>query len=87
MTKHDVGTREEWQAARDELLRREKEHTRMGDELARQRRELSYSTQSRGLEFLMAFYPILDRAPMGRSEEGESEAWIRRHDEYGPEER
>jgi predicted dithiol-disulfide oxidoreductase (DUF899 family) len=47
----------------------------------------TYSTQSRGLEFLMAFYPILDRAPMGRSEEGESEAWIRRHDEYGPEER
>jgi predicted dithiol-disulfide oxidoreductase (DUF899 family) len=42
MTSHTVGTREEWQAARDELLRREKEHTRLGDELARQRRELPW---------------------------------------------
>jgi predicted dithiol-disulfide oxidoreductase (DUF899 family) len=40
MTDHKAASREEWQAARDELLRREKEHTRMGDELARQRREL-----------------------------------------------
>jgi predicted dithiol-disulfide oxidoreductase (DUF899 family) len=40
MTDHRIGTREEWQAAREELLRREKEHTRTGDELARQRREL-----------------------------------------------
>jgi predicted dithiol-disulfide oxidoreductase (DUF899 family) len=39
MTHHKVGTEEERQAARDELLRREKEHTRMGNELARQRRE------------------------------------------------
>ncbi|MEX2539883.1 MAG: DUF899 domain-containing protein [Actinomycetota bacterium] len=245
MTDHKIGTREEWQAARDELLRREKEHTRMGDELARQRRELpwvqvekeyefetdegprtlaqlfdgrsqllvyhfmfgpryaagcpvcsssadavngvlphlharnvtmlyvsrapldkikaykrrmgwsfpwvssaesdfnfdfgvsytdeqmrehmgpilegeappvlrqlanatgtdvpgyvsegpgmsafaladgvvyqTYSTQARGLEFLMGYYPILDRAPKGRDEEGSSEFWIRRHDEY-----
>jgi predicted dithiol-disulfide oxidoreductase (DUF899 family) len=42
MTEHKVGTREEWQAARDELLRREKEHTRIGDELARARRELPW---------------------------------------------
>jgi predicted dithiol-disulfide oxidoreductase (DUF899 family) len=42
MTEHRTGTREEWQAARDELLTREKEHTRMGDELARQRRELPW---------------------------------------------
>ena len=40
MTDHKIGSREEWQAARQELLRREKEHTRMGDELARLRREL-----------------------------------------------
>jgi predicted dithiol-disulfide oxidoreductase (DUF899 family) len=40
MTEHGIGSREEWQAAREELLRREKEHTRMGDELARRRREL-----------------------------------------------
>jgi predicted dithiol-disulfide oxidoreductase (DUF899 family) len=42
MTEHKLGSREEWQAARDELLAREKEHTRMGDELARQRRELPW---------------------------------------------
>src|ERR671931_1126011 len=40
MTDHKVVDREQWQAAREELLRREKEHTRMADELARQRREL-----------------------------------------------
>jgi predicted dithiol-disulfide oxidoreductase (DUF899 family) len=37
-----VGTREEWLAARRELLAAEKEHTRRGDELARQRRELPW---------------------------------------------
>ena len=42
MTDHQVVSREEWQAARDELLQREKEHTRLGDELARQRRELPW---------------------------------------------
>jgi len=42
MTEHNVVDREEWQAARAELLVREKAHTRMGDELARQRRELPW---------------------------------------------
>jgi predicted dithiol-disulfide oxidoreductase (DUF899 family) len=42
MTGHKVVSREEWQAAREELLQREKEHTRMADELARQRRELPW---------------------------------------------
>ena len=42
MTDHKVASREEWQAARSELLQREKEHTRMGDDLARQRRELPW---------------------------------------------
>jgi predicted dithiol-disulfide oxidoreductase (DUF899 family) len=36
------GTREEWLAARRELLTAEKEHTRRGDELAQQRRELPW---------------------------------------------
>ena len=39
MTQHEVGTREEWLAARAELLEAEKEHTRR-DELARQRQAL-----------------------------------------------
>ena len=42
MTDHDVGTREEWLAAREQLLAREKEHTRLGDELARLRRDLPW---------------------------------------------
>jgi predicted dithiol-disulfide oxidoreductase (DUF899 family) len=42
MTDHKIGSREEWKAAREELLAREKEHTRMGDELARQRRQLPW---------------------------------------------
>jgi predicted dithiol-disulfide oxidoreductase (DUF899 family) len=42
MTTHKVGTQEEWQAACAALLEREKEHTRMGDELARQRRSLPW---------------------------------------------
>jgi predicted dithiol-disulfide oxidoreductase (DUF899 family) len=42
MTEHKVGTQEEWQAARDELLKREKELTRRSDELARKRRELPW---------------------------------------------
>ena len=42
MTDHKVVGREEWQAARGELLQREKEHTRMADELARKRRELPW---------------------------------------------
>jgi predicted dithiol-disulfide oxidoreductase (DUF899 family) len=42
MTEHKVGTREDWLAARAELLAREKEHTRIGDELAQLRRELPW---------------------------------------------
>ena len=40
ITTHKIGTREEWLAAREQLLVREKEHTRLGDEIAQQRREL-----------------------------------------------
>jgi predicted dithiol-disulfide oxidoreductase (DUF899 family) len=42
----------------------------------------TYSTYMRGLEIMMAFYPLLDRMPKGRAEEGETDFWIRRHDEY-----
>ncbi len=37
-----IGSREEWLAARERLLEREKEHTRLGDDLARERRELPW---------------------------------------------
>ena len=42
MADHKIGTREDWTAAREELLAREKEHTRLGDEIAKQRRELPW---------------------------------------------
>jgi predicted dithiol-disulfide oxidoreductase (DUF899 family) len=42
MTDHTTGTREEWLTARLELLDAEKELTRRGDELARQRQELPW---------------------------------------------
>jgi predicted dithiol-disulfide oxidoreductase (DUF899 family) len=122
ITEHKVVGRQEWQAARAELLQREKAHTRMADELARQRRELpwfaiekeyrfdatgtdvlgyrsespavsvftlqdgivyqTYAGAARGVEFLMGYYPILDRAPKGRDEGDAFQSWIRRHDEY-----
>jgi predicted dithiol-disulfide oxidoreductase (DUF899 family) len=43
---------------------------------------LTYSTQARGLEFLLSYYPFLDRAPKGRDEGDPPELWVRRHDEY-----
>jgi predicted dithiol-disulfide oxidoreductase (DUF899 family) len=42
MAGHQIGTREEYEAARQELLKEEKELTRLGDELARKRRELPW---------------------------------------------
>jgi len=42
MAEHRVGTREEYDAAREELLKEEKELTRRGDDLARKRRELPW---------------------------------------------
>src|SRR6476620_7458901 len=51
MTKHEVGTQEQWQAARDELLAEEKELTRRSDELARKRRELPWVPVGKGYSF------------------------------------
>ena len=42
MTNHRIGTQEEWQAERDELLKEEKELTRRNDELAGKRRALPW---------------------------------------------
>jgi predicted dithiol-disulfide oxidoreductase (DUF899 family) len=46
-----IGTREEWVAARGELLEREKELTRRSDELAAQRRELPWVAVEEDYEF------------------------------------
>jgi predicted dithiol-disulfide oxidoreductase (DUF899 family) len=42
----------------------------------------TYSCYARGAEFLMDYYPLLDRAPKGRNEGDPPEVWMRRHDEY-----
>src|SRR3954454_20650953 len=42
MTAHMIGTREDWLEARLALLHDEKAHTRRGDEIAQQRRELPW---------------------------------------------
>jgi predicted dithiol-disulfide oxidoreductase (DUF899 family) len=42
MTKPRIGTREQWLTARLALLKAEKEHTRLGDELAKRRQELPW---------------------------------------------
>jgi predicted dithiol-disulfide oxidoreductase (DUF899 family) len=43
MTQHNIVGREEWDAARAELLKGEKELTHMSDDLARRRRELPWT--------------------------------------------
>ena len=43
----------------------------------------TYASTWRGVEFIMDYYPILDRTPKGRDEKGDAwQTWIRRHDEY-----
>ena len=42
----------------------------------------TYSSTGRGVEFLMGYYPILDRTPEGRDEGNTFQRWLRRHDEY-----
>jgi predicted dithiol-disulfide oxidoreductase (DUF899 family) len=51
MTTHRTGTREEWCAARVELLAAEKELTRRGDEVARQRQDLPWLRIDKGYHF------------------------------------
>jgi predicted dithiol-disulfide oxidoreductase (DUF899 family) len=42
----------------------------------------TYTAGARGVEFLMGYYAILDRAPNGRDEGDGFQLWIHRHDEY-----
>jgi predicted dithiol-disulfide oxidoreductase (DUF899 family) len=51
MPEHKVGTQEEFDAARKELLAEEKELTRRGDELARKRRELPWVAVEKDYSF------------------------------------
>jgi predicted dithiol-disulfide oxidoreductase (DUF899 family) len=51
MTRHIIGTREEWLPARLELLAAEKELTRRSDELTRRRQELPWVRVDKGYRF------------------------------------
>ena len=42
----------------------------------------TYTSTWRGVEFIMGYYPVLNRAPKGRDEGEDFQTWIRRHDEY-----
>jgi predicted dithiol-disulfide oxidoreductase (DUF899 family) len=42
----------------------------------------TYSTTARGLEPVLGYYGLLDRAPRGRDEGDPPRLWFRRHDEY-----
>src|SRR3954449_11060909 len=57
ITAHPTGTREQWLAARLELLGAEKEHTRRGDELARRRQELPWVPVEKEYRFETAAGP------------------------------
>jgi predicted dithiol-disulfide oxidoreductase (DUF899 family) len=51
MTQHQTATREDWLAARVELLNREKNLTRLSDDVARQRQELPWVRIDKDYEF------------------------------------
>src|SRR3954471_20962215 len=51
MTDHQIGTREEWQAARAEVARLEAEHAQLGQRVADQRRRLPWVPVEKEYEF------------------------------------
>jgi predicted dithiol-disulfide oxidoreductase (DUF899 family) len=51
MAEHEVGTQEEWQAAREELAKLEAEHAELGRKAAEKRRELPWVPVEREYEF------------------------------------
>jgi predicted dithiol-disulfide oxidoreductase (DUF899 family) len=51
MAEHTIGTREEWQAARDELAKLEAEHAELGEKVTEQRRQLPWVPVEKEYEF------------------------------------
>jgi predicted dithiol-disulfide oxidoreductase (DUF899 family) len=51
MPEHNIGTREEWQAARDELTKLEAEHAQLGQKVTEQRRQLPWVPVDKEYEF------------------------------------
>ena len=51
MPEHKIGTREEWQAARDELAKLEAEHAELGQKVTEQRRQLPWVPVEKEYQF------------------------------------
>src|SRR5919106_2075442 len=51
MPDHKIGTREDWQAARDELAKLEAEHAKLGQKVTEQRRQLPWVPVENEYEF------------------------------------
>src|SRR2546421_6105729 len=51
MPEHEIGTREEWEAARDELAKLEAEHAELGQRVTEQRRQLPWVAVEREYQF------------------------------------
>ena len=51
MSEHKTGTRQEWQAARDELAKLEAQHAERDEEIKRKRRELPWVPVEKEYEF------------------------------------
>src|SRR6185437_8327572 len=51
MPEHKIGTREEWQAARDELAKLEGEHAQRNEEIKKKRRDLPWVPVEKEYEF------------------------------------
>jgi predicted dithiol-disulfide oxidoreductase (DUF899 family) len=80
MTEHNIVDREEWDAARDRLLGREKELTHLSDDLALQRRELPWTPVEKEYTFQTADGPkTLNELFEGRSQ------LVAYHFMFGPE--
>ena len=79
MQEHTIGTRQEWESARAALLAREKELTRLSDELAQARRELPWVPVDKQYTFQTADGP----KTLGELFEGRSQLIIY-HFMFGP---
>src|ERR671923_242310 len=90
MPEHKIGTREEWQAARDELAKLEAETGQRNEEIKKKRRELPWVPRENGTvyhtytvaapdPFVVPYYSfLLERVP--KAPPDEPRAW--RKDEY-----
>jgi predicted dithiol-disulfide oxidoreductase (DUF899 family) len=92
MTSHKMGTHEEWLSARLELLDAEKELTRRGDQLARQRQErardtaqsVTFTPQQQAGTCEYNFRPMDMRSSLEAGREGPLAEWAATCGAYWP---